>query len=130
MTDGDNRTFGLLEDASDVRRVDRQTPKRNGGGLHGNALRLQPLDDAAPARRVRERAVHENDRRRAVRAHCTTSTNGFPFSTTYVASSLAFPSPTFLTAWTAPAGTKKTSPASTVVGALPSTSYSSEPSRT
>jgi hypothetical protein len=47
-----------------------------------------------------------------------------------VASSAAFPLPTFLTAWGVSAATKKTSPASTVVGGSPSTWYSSDPSRT
>jgi hypothetical protein len=44
-----------------------------------------------------------------------------PFSTKYVARSAALPLPTLLTAWTVSAGTKKTSPASSVVGDWPST---------
>jgi hypothetical protein len=55
--------------------------------------------------------------------------SGFPFSTTYVASSAAFPPPTFLTAWTAPAGTVRASPALHVLGGWPSISYSRDPSR-
>src|SRR5215204_1846460 len=53
-------------------------------------------------------------------AHSTSTTSGFPFSTTYVASSAALPVPTFFTAWIVSAGTKKTSPALSVVGGLPS----------
>ena len=63
-------------------------------------------------------------------AHLTSTTSGFPFSTTYVASSAALPLPTFLAEWIVPAGMNKTSPALSVTGGLPSTSYSSEPSRT
>jgi NAD(P)-dependent dehydrogenase (short-subunit alcohol dehydrogenase family) len=37
---------------------------------------------------------------------------------------------TFFTAWIVSAGSSKTSPASSVVGGLPSTRYSSDPSRT
>ena len=54
-------------------------------------------------------------------AHSTSTTSGFPFSTTYVASSAALAVPTFFTAWIVSAGTKKTSPALSVVGGLPST---------
>src|SRR5688500_545211 len=54
-------------------------------------------------------------------AHSTSTTSGFPFSTTYVASSAALPVPTFFTAWIVSAGTKKTSLALTVVGGLSST---------
>jgi hypothetical protein len=54
-------------------------------------------------------------------AHSTSVRIGFPFSTTSVASSAALPLPTFFTAWIAPAGTNKTSPALTVVGGWPST---------
>src|SRR4051812_25808207 len=65
------------------------------------------------------------------RQGCLTSVmSGFPFSTTYVASSAPLPVPTFLTECTAPDGTSKTSPALYVVGCLPSTSYTSVPSRT
>src|SRR5262245_49673575 len=63
-------------------------------------------------------------------AHLTSSTSGFPFSTIYVASSAPLPLPTFFAAWIVPAGMNKTSPALSVTGGLPSTSYSSEPSRT
>src|SRR5262245_52725412 len=42
--------------------------------------------------------------------HSTNVRSGFPFSTTYVASSAALPVPTFLTAWIAPAGTVRASP--------------------
>src|SRR5438270_9699321 len=51
-------------------------------------------------------------------AHLTTVRSGFPFSTTYVASSAPLPLPTFLTQWIAPAGTKRTSPALYVSGGL------------
>ena len=64
------------------------------------------------------------------RTHSTSVMSGFPFSTTYVASSAASPSPTFLTAWTASAGTINASPALTVLGGSPSIWYSSSPSRT
>jgi hypothetical protein len=70
--------------------------------------------------------------------HSTTTRNGFPFSTTYVASSAALPLPTFRTAWTVSAATSKTSPASSVVGGLtllsglrgPERPYSCRSSRT
>src|SRR5262245_15865698 len=52
------------------------------------------------------------------------------FSTMYVASSAPLPLPTFFAAWIVPAGMNKTSPALSVTGGLPSTSYSSEPSMT
>src|SRR6266542_1961335 len=52
--------------------------------------------------------------------HSTRVRSGFPFSTTYVASSAALPLPAFLTAGIVPAGTSKTSPALSVVGGLPS----------
>src|SRR5262245_2161272 len=65
-----------------------------------------------------------------VRAHSTTTRNGFPFSTTYVASSAALPVPTFLTAWTVSAGTIRAPPASNVFGGSPSIWYSSDPSST
>ena len=63
-------------------------------------------------------------------AHLTSTTSGFPVATTYVASSAALPLSTFLAAWTVPAGMNKTSPALSVTGGLPSTSYSSKPSMT
>src|SRR5829696_10540703 len=63
-------------------------------------------------------------------AHSTSTMSGFPFSTTYVASSAPLAVPTFFTAWIVSAGTKKTSPALSVVGGSPSTWYSSDPSRT
>src|SRR5918995_5690121 len=63
-------------------------------------------------------------------AHSTSTTSGFPFSTTYVASSAALVVPTFLTAWIVSAGMNRTSPALSVVDGLPSTWYSSDPSRT
>src|SRR5262249_31612248 len=67
----------------------------------------------------------------AEQAHSSTTTrNGFPFSTTYVASSAALTPPTFLTEWTVSAGTSRTSPAFSVCGGRPSRSYSSDPSRT
>src|SRR5215211_5808584 len=43
-------------------------------------------------------------------AHSTSTMSGFPFSTTYVASSAALPVPTFFTAWIVSAGTKKPRP--------------------
>jgi hypothetical protein len=48
--------------------------------------------------------------------HSTTTRNGFPFSTMYVASSAALPVPTFRTAWTVSAGTIRASPALAVMG--------------
>ena len=63
-------------------------------------------------------------------AHSTTVRSGLPFSTIYVASSAPRPVPTFLAAWIVPAGMNRTSPALSVTGGLPSTSYTSEPSRT
>ena len=51
--------------------------------------------------------------------------SGFPFSTTNVASSAPSPPPTFLTAWTALAGTINASPALTVLVCSPSIWYSS-----
>ena len=53
--------------------------------------------------------------------HLTITTSGFPFSTTYVASSTPGPLPTFFAAWIVPAGMNKTSPALSVAGGLPST---------
>jgi hypothetical protein len=52
--------------------------------------------------------------------HFTNVRSGLPFSTTYVASSLAVPLPTFFAAWIVPAGMKRTSPALSVIGGLPS----------
>src|SRR5262245_24174549 len=60
----------------------------------------------------------------------TSVRSGLPFSTIYVASSAALTLPTFRAAWIVSAGMNKTSPALSVTGGLPSTSYSSEPSRT
>ena len=54
----------------------------------------------------------------AAGAHSAGVRGGFPFSTTYVASSAALPLPTFLTAWIAPAGMVKASPALNVIGGL------------
>jgi hypothetical protein len=53
-------------------------------------------------------------------AHLTSTTSGFPFSTTYVASSAPLPLPTFFTAWIVPAGMNKTSPPLSVTGGFPS----------
>src|SRR5215207_3754009 len=64
----------------------------------------------------------------SMRAHSAGTTSGFPFSTTYVASSAPLPLPTFFTAWITPAGMNRTSPALSVTGGRPSTLYSSEPS--
>src|SRR5262249_1049607 len=58
------------------------------------------------------------------------TSNGLPFSTTYVASPAAFPIPTFRTECTVSAGTIRASPALTVTGSSPSSLYSREPSRT
>lgn len=66
----------------------------------------------------------------AMCAHFTSVIRGFPFSTTYVASSAPFPPPTFFTEWIAPAGTNKTSPALTRRVGRPSILYSSAPSMT
>src|SRR5215470_2715517 len=63
-------------------------------------------------------------------AHSTTARSGFPFSTTYVASSAPRPVPTFFAEWIVPYGMNRTSPALSVTGGLPSTVYSSSPSRT
>ena len=52
-------------------------------------------------------------------AHFTITSAGFPFSSTYVASSAGLPRPTFLAAWTVRAGTNRTSPALSVTGGLP-----------
>jgi hypothetical protein len=62
-------------------------------------------------------------------AHSASSITGFPFSTTYVASSDALPLPAFRTAWTTPAGTVKASPALHILVGWPSIWYSSDPSR-
>ena len=67
---------------------------------------------------------------RAFGYHFTNVMSGLPFSTTYVASSAPLPLPTFLAVWIVPAVTNRTSPALTVTGGLPPTSYSSVPSRT
>ena len=47
--------------------------------------------------------------------------SGFPFSTTYVASSAPFRLPTFFAAWIVPAGMKRTSPGLSVTDGFPST---------
>ena len=52
-------------------------------------------------------------------AHSASAMTGFPFSTTYVASSDAVMLPTFRTAWTAPAGTVNASPALHVLARWP-----------
>ena len=54
-------------------------------------------------------------------AHWASVRSGLPFSTTSVARTAALPLPTFLTAWTAPAGTVKASPAWNVLVGWPST---------
>lgn len=58
------------------------------------------------------------------------TTSGFPFSTMYVASSAPLTVPAFFAAWIVPAGMNKTSPGPSVIGGLPSISYSSTPSMT
>src|SRR5262245_27501485 len=55
------------------------------------------------------------------RAQSTSVMSGFPFSTTYVASSAPRPVPTFFAEWIVPAGMNSTSPALSVTGGLPST---------
>jgi hypothetical protein len=65
------------------------------------------------------RAVCRRDRDLSTRGQSTGATSGFPFST-YVASSAALPLPTFFTAWIAPAGTVRASPALKVFGGWPS----------
>src|SRR6478752_10405901 len=55
------------------------------------------------------------------------SRSGLPFSTTYVASSAALTLSGFVAERTVPYGMNRTSPASSVTGGLPSTSYSSVP---
>ena len=52
-------------------------------------------------------------------AHSASAMTGFPFSTTYAASSDAVMLPTFRTAWTAPAGTVNASPALHVLAGWP-----------
>jgi hypothetical protein len=52
--------------------------------------------------------------------HFMSSRSGFPFSTTYVASSAPFWLPTFLAEWIVPAGMNRTSPALRVTGGAPS----------
>jgi hypothetical protein len=78
---------------------------------------------------VQERRTSFGEPKKAS-AHSTTVMSGFPFSTIYVASSVARPVPTFLAEWIIPAGMNRTSPALRITGALPSTAYSHVPSRT
>src|SRR5688572_25324138 len=52
--------------------------------------------------------------RQLTRDHLTITTSGFPFSTTYVASSAPVPPPTFFAAWIVLAGMNRTSPALSV----------------
>jgi len=69
----------------------------------------------APAGRGREK----DGRPWRAGAHSASAMTGFPFSTTYAASSDAVMLPTFRTAWTAPAGTVNASPALHVLAGWP-----------
>ena len=64
VPDREHWTGDLVEHAGDVGAVDGDAAQRVGGGHHLDAVRLQPLDDAGPARAVGEGAVHEHDGQR------------------------------------------------------------------
>src|SRR5262249_28935845 len=109
------------------RRLDRVRDR-----VHAPPLHLLPaadlgvlLDALAPAE-----GVHLDETAPPAEPHSASTMNGFPFSTTYVASSAAGPLPTFLTEWTVSAGTISASPAAYVFGGWPSMEYSSSPSST
>src|SRR5262249_38160241 len=70
-----------------------------------------PVEPARRAVEGRQAALDVRRVQAVEQAHSTTTRNGLPVSTTYVASSAAFPSPTFLTECTVSAGTIKASPA-------------------
>jgi hypothetical protein len=61
VADQQHRAVDLVEEAGDVGRIGGHAAQRIGRGDDGVALPLQPLDDAVPAGRVREGAVHEHD---------------------------------------------------------------------
>jgi hypothetical protein len=58
-----HRAVDLAEQAGGVGGIGGHAAQRVGRGDDGVALLLQPLDDAVPAGRIGERAVHQHDRR-------------------------------------------------------------------
>ena len=80
--------------------------------------RVIPIIETADFRSDGHRAIFRA--LASISRHFTNVRSGFPFSTTYVASSLAVPLPTFFAAWIVPAGMKRTSPALSVIGGFPS----------
>src|SRR5690606_20962513 len=63
VTDEQDGAAEACDDVADVRRVARHAPQRVGDGDRLDAELLQAGDDAVPARRLGERAVHQHDRR-------------------------------------------------------------------
>src|SRR3989442_13061411 len=63
MSDQDRWTVDLTDVARDVRRVSRQPAQRVCRGDNVMPSLQEPLDDAIPARPVRESPVYENNRR-------------------------------------------------------------------
>src|SRR5439155_22561964 len=96
------------------------------------ARRLLPVEGSMQAttpsttalahpRRSTEDTPRQRLRVTSLDAHSTTVRSGFPFSTTYVASSAPLPLATFFAAWIVPAGMNRTPPGLSVTGGLPST---------
>lgn len=63
MPDEQYRAVDLVEHAGGVGGIGDQAAQRIGRGDDGIALPLQLLDDAVPAGRIGEGAVHQHDRR-------------------------------------------------------------------